>query len=88
MNLKAIGDDRPVMKLILPIRVPAGMKKGKPYTFSLNLNSYRNEHYQILNKAKQNYHFLVIQALGRRKRHPCKLPVIMDYTLYMATKHK
>jgi len=47
-----------MIKIISPLSVPAGKKK-----FYLNLNVYRNSHYQILDQAKKNYKFLIAKQL-------------------------
>jgi hypothetical protein len=67
-------------KLIAPLRV----HKTKNKLFSLNLNTYRNEHHMTLNKAKANFK-------EEMKEQILKLPtfskVKLTYVLYPATKH-
>ena len=70
----------------LPIRVNAGKKKGKPYVFPLNLNAYRNEHYQILNRAKKNYDYLIRATIPFQIIY--KKPIKITYTLYKGDKRK
>ena len=43
------------MKLILPLSVTMPRKTKDDRVWILNLNSYRNTHFQILNKAKGLY---------------------------------
>lgn len=59
----------------LPITVPVSKAKS----FSLNLNQYRNAHYQTLNKAKKNFHVLVSPLL---KDLPIFQNITMMYTLF------
>lgn len=63
-----------------PWKVPISKKKS----FTLNLNQYRNLHYQSLNKAKVNYTTL----MGRQLRNIAKIvnPVYIQYTVYPGTK--
>jgi len=48
-----------IMKINSPLGVPVGRKN-----FTLNLNVYRNAHYQILNKAKQNYKIFMSRQIS------------------------
>lgn len=57
-----------------------GKKKPKP--FYLNLNQYRNAHFQKLNKAKEVFHDLVKDRISRV---PPLLQVALTYTLYPAS---
>ena len=65
--------------LISPLAVP----KTKTKNFILNLNIYRNTHYQTLNKVKINYKTVM-------KNQIMKLPIFtklsIEYTLYPKTK--
>ena len=45
-----------------PLSVPVG--KGK---FIINLNNYRNAHYQILNKAKKSYKLIINNQIKKLK---------------------
>jgi hypothetical protein len=67
------------MILDSPLSVYASSKKD----FSINLNEYRNSHYQILNKAKINYKAVMHQQI-------MKLPkmdkIKIHYTIYPETK--
>lgn len=51
---------RRVVKFTLPLRV----KKTKTKLFSLNLNGYRNEHYQSLNKMKRKFKRIFVENYG------------------------
>lgn len=66
------------MILISPLKVPVGKK-----FFILNINNYRNTHYQVLNKAKISYKALMQEQIKKVS----KLDVIrIKYTLYPGTK--
>jgi Holliday junction resolvase RusA-like endonuclease len=64
----------------VPLRVMVGKKP-----FMLNLNTYRNAYYQILNQAKKNFKELIKPQLH-------KLPVLgkitIHYTIYYKDKRK
>lgn len=63
-----------------PLSVPISKRKK----FILNLNTYRNAHYQVLNTAKRAYKAAVadqVAALPNLHR------VIICYTLYPKTRH-
>lgn len=63
----------------LPLRIPVSRNK----LFSLNLNIYRNTHFQTLNKAKQNFNDLARELLvGVPKLKACSL----EYVLYPASR--
>ena len=67
--------DAGVAVLKSPLRVP----NSKAGMFSLNLNQYRNAHYQVLNSAKRSYKSLMfaqIQALPELDK------ISLTYTLY------
>lgn len=61
-----------------PLSVPVSKNKK----FILNLNNYRNAHYQTLNKSKQAYKAIIGWQI--KKLNPIKKAVI-HYTLYPAT---
>lgn len=70
------------MLLSLPITVPVSKNKN----FSLNLNQYRNAHYQTLNKAKHNFEAIVKKILQN-------IPFLdgqqeFEYILYPKTKRE
>lgn len=46
-------------KVDLPLKVPISSTKS----FALNLNTYRNAHYQVLNKAKKNFTEIVLPKI-------------------------
>jgi Holliday junction resolvase RusA-like endonuclease len=68
-------------KIISPLSVPVSKNKK----FIMNLNNYRNAHYQTLNKAKINYKAMVsdqIQKLEKAEQ------VSIEYILFPETKRK
>lgn len=60
--------------IVSPLRLLVGKK-----FFVLNLNIYRNTHYQILNKAKANYKELIQKQLEGLSIEP---PVSITYIYY------
>lgn len=68
------------MKFTLPTQV--WISKNKK--FILNLNNYRNAHFQVLNKAKKEYTNLLILLRGFVVRGEIEL----RYTLYRGTRRK
>ena len=69
------------MLIISPLRVP----KSKNKDFILNLNNYRNAHYQTLNKAKVEYKNMVedqVTGLPVMKR------IQLNYQLFPKTARK
>lgn len=64
----------------VPYWVMLGKKKPKP--FYLNLNTYRNAHFQTLNKAKEAFHDICKDRLANL---PVLLQVALTYTLYTKT---
>lgn len=64
----------------LPLRIPVGKNK----VFLLNLNAYRNTHFQILNKAKVKFEEVVRPLL---KTLPILEECSLTYTLYPGTAH-
>lgn len=64
---------------MLPLQVNVSGRSS----FILNLNNYRNTHYQALNKAKKNYHKLICGMFYGLKFNP---PISIEYTLYAETK--
>lgn len=74
------------MKLILPLSVTLPRKKGPDKVWILNLNSYRNTHFQILNQVKAAYRELVIKAACG-----CAIPTPpchFVYTVYPGSNRK
>lgn len=63
----------------LPLRVATSKRKQ----MSLNLNIYRNLHYQTLNKAKQNFAHLVLPRLAQV---PTLTQCYLHYVIYPATR--
>lgn len=64
----------------LPLRVFIG---GKKKDFILNLNNYRNAHFRVLHKAKENYEALIWDRLPNV---PVPLPIQIEFILYPKTK--
>lgn len=64
------------------VSLPLKVSVSKEGVFYLNLNQYRNTHFQILNKAKVNFEEAVTAALKDVPALPgCRL----QYTLYIGT---
>lgn len=72
------------MKLSLPLSVQVSKKKS----FILNLNNYRNAHFQVLNKAKKMYVDEVQVALCGARVTPFIGAVEIMYTLYQPTNRR
>ena len=53
----------PLLRLLLPLAVTLPRKRKADCKFILNLNNYRNSHFQILNQAKQLYSGVVLASL-------------------------
>lgn len=70
--------------ILLSIDLPLEVNIGKK-NFILNMNNYRNAHYQKLNNAKKNYTDIVLNLLPKVK---AKKPVCLIYTLYPKTKRR
>lgn len=65
----------------LPIYLKIGVKKKK--TFSLNLNTYRNTHFQTLNKVKILFHDMVTLRIGHLPR---MTKVRLRYSLFFGSE--
>lgn len=81
------------MKLSLPLSVLVPRIKKDDLVFWLNLNVYRNAHYQTLNQAKKLYKDQVMIALidagwSPRKAKAKKLegPLALTFTLFLGRK--
>lgn len=72
------GDTSPYI-LVLPISIPITKNKR----FSLNLNQYRNTHFQVLNKAKRLF---TEQIKSQVKALPFLKEVSLEYVLYPKSK--
>lgn len=71
------------MKINLPLHVWVSGKTK----FILNLNNYRNAHFQVLNKAKKLYAEEVSLSIG--KQRPCFMGgCMLTYTLYQPTNRR
>lgn len=69
------------MKFISPLKIFASKAKQ----WILNLNSYRNTHYRVLNNCKINYKKYMEKQIKKSKRLE---KIICVYTAYNATKRK
>ena len=67
--------------IIAPLRV----RKTKFKDFIINLNVYRNTHYQTLNKVKINYKEAVKEQLGQL---PSYNKVIIEYKLFPKSQRR
>lgn len=67
------------------VYVPTRVKVSKKSYFTLNLNQYRNTHYQILNKAKVAFEMEVSKAISSV---PKLKTVHLIYTVHPNTKRK
>lgn len=67
------------------ISVPLSVPVSKRKFFSLNLNIYRNAHYQVLNKAKTAFTDSVITRL---KKIPVQEKITLTYTIFLPNKRK
>lgn len=67
------------MLIISPLSVPLSKNKK----FILNLNNYRNSHYQVLNKAKAAYKAAVADQVEQFRQMN---RVSIHYTLYPKTR--
>ena len=68
---------------MIRITSPTSIFLGKKY--HLNLNNYRNWHFQISNKVKQEYQNIMLPQLrGLRLQTPIKI----TFVLYKASKRK
>jgi hypothetical protein len=85
------------MKLILPLSVTIPRKTKADRVWILNLNSYRNTHFQILNKAKEIYKEEVKRADEKRHEGDTDFssyyampnePYLFTYTVFPANNRK
>ena len=65
------------------INSPLSVPVSKHKKFILNLNNYRNSHYQILNKAKINYKAIINEQI--KDLEPMD-KVCINYTLFPKSK--
>ena len=70
-------DNNPI--LLSPLKIQVSPNKW----FILNLNHFRNTHYQILNKAKINYKLLMKEQIERLPEYS---KIEIKYILYPANK--
>ncbi len=72
------------MKITLPLFIHTTKSETQKGKFILNLNNYRNTHFQKLNKAKVNYSNLIKKMLPKVKYKTVEL----EYIYFAATKRK
>ena len=74
-----------MIKVISPIYVPLPRKKIKDKKIALNLNVYRNLHFQVNNQAKVQYLYHMTSYL-----HDLKFPnpIHLEFVLYKPSKRK
>jgi len=72
--------------IIFQIKLPAIVNVSKNRRFSLNLNQYRNAHYQTLSKAKRVFHQEVFNELRFVKK--IQHPVGIHYSVIAGSKRK
>lgn len=81
----------PLLKVSLPLHVIIPRKRKDDRKWILNLNNYRNTHYQTLDQAKKIYAEEVMAALcvnGRLTVSPFGVPVELRYTVFPRTKRE
>jgi hypothetical protein len=74
------------MKIILPLSVTLPRKKGDR-VWILNLNSYRNTHFHVLNQAKVLWKDVVFNAMLSDSVLPT-MPYRFTYTVYPGSNRK
>lgn len=67
------------------IIAPLSVAKSRAKNFTLNLNVYRNTHYQTLNKVKVNYKTHLSKQISEL---PFLNKIRIVYTLYTGTRRK
>lgn len=68
--------------ITLEIELPLKIKIGRKF-YALNLNVYRNTHFQLLNKMKVDFHKLIKSKL---EPLPKLSKVTLNYTLYPGSR--
>lgn len=71
----------------LPLFVILPRKRKKDKKYYLNLNIYRNTHFQVLNQAKYAYKEEVRKSLMAGHKIT-EYPLELRYTLYVSTKRR
>jgi len=72
------------VKIVVPTTVWLARKRSKSKRFALNLNVYRNAHYQILNNAKRQFYEDVYPMLRRLPK--LSPPIKLQYAIYFAQR--
>lgn len=70
-----------MIKFSVPLEIPAGGK-----IFKLNINQYRRNHYQVLNKAKINYEMVL--CAEKIKSNTMKSPIAVKITLWNGSERR
>jgi hypothetical protein len=69
----------------MPLHIEIGKNKIKKH--SINMNQYRNWHFQVSNKIKQKYQDLVSKQLKEHKLKRYK-KISLDFVIYYGSKRK
>ena len=80
--------DDVLLQINLPLYVTLPRKRVKSKRFALNLNIYRNTHFQVLNQAKKIFAYHVKSYLTSVcfSKPYINVPVVLEYTLYRQNK--
>lgn len=73
------------------VEVAFSKKKNKPVEFILNLNTYRNAFYRILNLAKTKYKEILEEQFGKldkKKMNHLFRKIVTVYTIYKGDKRR
>ena len=70
------------MKIIVPLSIILA-KSGQGKKYYLNLNNYRNWHYQVNNNLKKRFAEDLIDQLYRKK---LKTPIVIKFYLYKGSR--
>jgi len=79
-----------LLQINLPLYLILPRKRVKSKRFSLNLNIYRNTHFQVLNQAKKIFAGYVLNYLTSAcfAKPFINGPVALEYTLYWPSKKR
>lgn len=72
--------------LPITLSLPLSVRVSEKKKFILNLNQYRNTHFRVLAKAKENYEALVASILLPYVGIEIKEPVVFTYILWYKSK--
>ena len=68
--------------------IPLRVQRTKNHWQWLNLNSFRNNHYQVNNKMKHRFSSDLMAAIGDRVKECPEPPVELIYTIYRRDRRK